>query len=106
MTKKYKANRGGHAPGHLRDIFLEAIDMRIWENSEEWCKNLDENSIFDSSELQNQWESLTPRNRGIWLMGQLWNCIDTMPSESCDTLGLSSGSTYAVGARELRKLMR
>ena len=40
-------------------------------------------------------------NPARWLLGQLWNCTDTIPHLSCGDIGIERGSTYAVGARAL-----
>ena len=75
---RYKPNRGGHAPGHLRDAFAEAVET-------ERAVELD--GIMRSPH---------------WLAGQLWNCTDVMPSALCKDLDLPRGSTYARGARQAR----
>ena len=83
----YKANRGGHAPGYLRDAFLEWLeeyqDVRI---APETCEYDDET---------------VPVND---VLGLLWNCTDIMPSWDCDTLDLRPGSTYARGVRKVKEL--
>ena len=33
-----------------------------------------------------------------WLLGQLWNCRDIMPSTLCADLGMREGSTYAMAS--------
>jgi hypothetical protein len=106
MITRYKASRGGHAPGYLRDAFSEALDLKIWEYPGKWYEKLDEESIFFyESVMQKRWESLSCWERGIWLIGQLWNCTDYMPSALCYTLDVPPGSTYAIGVRNLRKVM-
>ena len=106
MKREYKANRGGHAPGHLRDAFADALDIKTSESPAKWYENLNADTIsFDDPKMQKRWKSLSPRDKGIWLIGQLWNCTDIMPSGLCDTLDLHPGSTYASGVRNLRKVM-
>jgi len=80
---RYKANRGGHAPGFLRDAFQEFIDSNCPDNF----------TFFD-------WELKRSLN---WLLGQLWNCIDIMPSSLCGELDLEMGSSYAIGVRKIKK---
>ena len=41
-----------------------------------------------------------------WLIGQLWACRDTMGDGTCEALGLPSGSSYAKGARQVRRQVR
>jgi hypothetical protein len=108
MNYKFQPNRGGHAPGHLRDAFVYAVESIGWGSLGDWYTHLDEDSIvLYNPEKQTWWESLSPRERGFWLLGQLWNCTDIMPSVLCDTLDIRSGDgTYAQGARKLKTEMR
>lgn len=58
--------RGGHAPGHLRDAlyeWLEAVDLET--------ATLGDTVLVGSED--------TPRTVG-WLLRQLWNCTDAVPS--------------------------
>ncbi len=81
----YTPTRGGHAPGHLREAFIE------W--AEAGC---DPRGIVMDAE-----------DRPVrWIVGQLWNCTDVMPHYVCDTLGLRHGSTYAMAVRFARTLRR
>lgn len=66
-----------HAKGHLRERFCELVDDRAWES-------------VDREEL-------------LAFCGQLWNCTDILPSEYRDALDIPKGSTYAQGARDLRR---
>jgi hypothetical protein len=77
---RYNPARGGHAPGHLRDRFLELIEGRLPDNAAE------REELFD-------------------LCGQLWNCSDTLPSGCAEQLDLRAGS-YASLARQLRADLR
>jgi hypothetical protein len=79
---RYKPNRGGHAPGHLRDAFLEYLD----EGSE------------SDTVVVGEEERVVPLR---WLIGQLWNCTDVLPSEYCSMLELEQGSTYAQAVRKI-----
>jgi hypothetical protein len=98
---KYNPSRGGHAPGHLRDAVLTALNDH-WDHSEEgtWWTHLD--IRFFSSRQQIQWETWTPKERAIWLAGQLWNCRDILPGSVCALAGFPQGSTYAQLVRQLR----
>lgn len=79
---KYKPNRGGHAPGFLRDAFQEWV-----EEGDQEKKTV----IIDDEEK--------PLN---WLLGQLWNCTDILPGCDCMLLDIPSGSTYAQAVRSIR----
>lgn len=98
----YAANRGGHAPGHLRDLFLEQLDGappdRPWEGLQDRAE-----ALFTNEHELARLRALPPLRRWAWLLGQLWGCTDTLPSDSCDTLGLPPGSSYAQAVRRLHK---
>ena len=102
--KPYNAARGGHAPGHLRDAFIECIES---PDPGLWYSALADTGVlsFYSPEMQKKWTAMTVEQRGRWLVGQLWNCSDVMPGSLCDDLDLDRGSTYAVAARNLRRKM-
>lgn len=74
----YNAGRGGHAPGHIRELFC---------------------GLIDSGELDDELTEGRPERTERWLIGQLWNCSDTMPSDLCAEVGLPAGSTYAQAVR-------
>ena len=76
----YKPNRGGHAPGFLRYAFQE------WVSDQE-----NETVIIDDEEKPLQ-----------WLLGQLWNCTDILPSGDCSLLDIPCGSTYAQAVRRVK----
>lgn len=78
---RYSATTGGHAPGHLRDAFLECL--------ENWAEG----------QKMPERERLTFRE----LTGKLWNCTDIMPGSECDLLDIPTGSTFAQAAREIRR---
>lgn len=81
----YKANRGGHAPGHLREAFLDWLEEH-WQD-ERWLQG-------DTVEVS---EKVRPIR---WLIGQLWNCTDALPGDECELLGLDY-ATYAVAVRKV-----
>jgi hypothetical protein len=68
MLEKY-----GHAGGHLREALMDALDHR-----DEWWQHVE---IDFNHERHNRWWSrLSARSRARWLLGQLWNCQDMVPS--------------------------
>ncbi|MEO3811340.1 hypothetical protein ABGB17_20290 [Sphaerisporangium sp. B11E5] len=64
----------GHAPGDLRNPFLEAIE---------------EHGLAAARDM---------RRPGFT---KLWNCTDILPGWACDLLDVPSGSTYAQAVRSL-----
>ena len=55
---------------------------------------------------EHRWLSMSAQERRRWIAGQLWNCRDTMPGDLCVELDLPQGSSYATGARQLRRESR
>ena len=82
MRYRFNASRGGHAPGHIRQMFEVLAEGYDWENDEE-------------EHFYHNGKKPSPQ----WVIGQLWNCTDIMPSELCNELELPPGSKYAQGAR-------
>lgn len=64
----------GHAPGHVRERFVEAIE-------------------------EAGARALTTLKRGDWTT--LSNCTDVLPRNECAMLDLPQGSTYAQAVRSL-----
>jgi hypothetical protein len=94
----YKAARGGHAPGDVRDAFCEAVDAY-----EAWGDGEPEPSV----EVRDQ---QVPINE---VFGLLWNCIDVLPGsvyrQVCDFVTREEepqAQTYAASARLMRGLVR
>ena len=95
---KYDAAYGGHAPGYLRDAFLEAIDAyENWQNGEPQ-------------------PTVDVRDRPVPIAdvcGLVWNCTDILPNSVCSQLdnlfahgeNFRAGGTYAQGARLLKSLI-
>ncbi len=81
---EYRRGRKGHAPGHLRDAFLD------------W---LEDERETDTVEIDGDPRPLR------WLIGQLWHCTDILPSTHCGLLGLPQGSTYAQAVRKVAEEM-
>ena len=102
--RRYRSNRGGHAPGHLREAFVECLERFDLGESENWYDTLSDDQVlsFYRPEVQNHWGKLPAVDRTKWLTGQLWNCTDILPSSVCYQLELKQGSSYAIAARELR----
>ena len=86
---RFTPSRGGHAPGHLRDAFLEMVE------SGDWRKDSGEGMLVGYHDTPVSFRAFT---------GLLWNCTDVLPGGECDELDLPRGSTYAQAARELRRL--
>lgn len=96
---KYSAKCGGHAPDYLRNSLTDAVGAP-WHP---WCSYLD--CSFYSPAKQARWDSMTPLQRGRWLIGQLWNCTDIVPCSTLSAWGLPRGSNYAVLVRELKNYL-
>jgi hypothetical protein len=75
--------RGGHAPGYLRQAFLDWMSFG--------CVLEELVAVGDDD---------TPRDIS-WLIGQLWNCADALPGWACRELDLPAGSSYAQAVRLL-----
>lgn len=63
----------GHAGEHLPGTLLEALD-----HDEEWWHNIEIDFHRDRHNLW--WSRLSYKKRAEWLLGQLWNCTDIVPS--------------------------
>jgi hypothetical protein len=100
MANNYALRRhGGHAPGHVRDTFLNAVSaFEIWDGKQP------EPMIEHEVNYQPVEISLSQA------CGLVWNCTDQLPGgvvaqlEECG-LSLRSGS-YAADARALRRWIR
>jgi len=84
----YRANRGGHAPGHLRDAFLEYLDRGC------------EIDLRHRVKVGYEGKQMSIRS----LIGLLWNCTDILPGHYCSELDLPAGSTYAIAVRKLYRV--
>lgn len=92
----YHANRGGQAPGHLRDASRDVIEGEA----------LDDALVFDDERQQAWWEQLDEAARVRWLTGHLWNCTGGFPAVDCQLPDLPPGSTHARAARRIRQPMQ
>jgi len=88
--------RGGHAPGVLRDAFVRFIETSWAENGGKtiWYPTPDQTTPFGDDERQVPVE---------WLLGQLWNTTDALPSSVCNDLDIPQGSSYAQAVREISR---
>ena len=97
-VSQYNPARGGHAPGDLRDSFLDAVDI-----IEKWGSSALEPTV----ELRDHQVPVTR------VIGLLWNCRDILALGACrqinDMIGgpdsFGAGSTYAQAARKLKRLL-
>ena len=87
-------------PTFIRDMFDESLDLILRKS---WPDCLDEefgvNNIM-STELVARWKAMTPRERGLWMIGKLWNDTSTLSSSNCDVLDVPLGSSYASAVRK------
>jgi hypothetical protein len=86
--------RHGHAPGHFRDAFCDAV-----EAFNQWDGTGAEPMV--DFEVNYQPKRITISEA----CGLVWNCTDIMPSAVVDRLrdlGIKS-NTYAAGARAMRQ---
>ena len=62
---------------------------------------MDEETIrFFDEQFQKHWDRLPSKERARWLVGQLWNCSDSLPGELYREFEVESG-TYAGLVRKL-----
>jgi len=86
MRRRFSPAQGGHAPGHLREALYNWIDA---QNMEGDVARLDDEESFEVAGL----------------LGQLWNCSDTLPSHVRARLGdfgIEAGSV-AVAVRAIKR---
>jgi hypothetical protein len=107
VSRYYRANRGGHAPGHLRDALIECLEQWTSGEVQDWADALmeEETISFFDGQFQKHWNELPARERGRWLAGQLWNCSDTLPGDLRREFEVEHG-TYAGLVRKLWKERR
>ena len=88
----YNPSRGGHAPGDLRDVFLEAFDAYFRGENVRVIEFRDQKM---------------PLSR---ICGMLWNCTDFLPGTEANALRDEIGDekpigTYAQAARAFKGLI-
>ena len=49
---------------------------------------------------------MTNKERGVWLIGKLWNNTSILSSSNCGVLEVPLGSTYASAVRKLKDDLR
>ena len=98
--RRYQPARGGHAPGHLRDAFLEWLQESL--------------DLPGEAPLPQTIEVGGTERPVSWLFGQLWNCTDALPRWEFDRINdwlTSEGmpaidrQTYAAAVRALKPLI-
>ena len=100
--RKFKANQGGHAPGHLREALIDALDA----GGKAWWKKI-ELELYDDAG-QKKWDRLGKVEQARWLLGQLWNCTDILGGnghdivEEYDSRNDAKVTTYGRLARFLK----
>ncbi len=95
----YVASRGGHAPDYLRAAMVLAIEQGSNQKCA-WFQCLE--LRFDDSGKAAWWSRSSTVERVRWLIGQLWNCSDTVPGEICEVVEIPRGSSYANLVRKLK----
>lgn len=70
----------GHAPGPVRDDFLDAVDH--WSETDMKSRKL------------------------LVLCEQLRRSDDVLPGNTCEVLGIIAGSTYGQGAEAILRMVR
>ena len=73
-----------HSTGQLRDAFRDWIESGM---------NADKPIVID--------EEARPLS---WLIENLWNCSDILPSNCCNELDIRRGSTYGQAVRNFRQI--
>lgn len=89
-TSFYNPARGGHAPGDVRDAFVEAIDAFA-----DWPDGAPEPTV----EIREQDVPISA------VCGMLWNCSDTLPSllrSVLEDVGIERCGSYASAARQMK----
>lgn len=88
--KHYAYDRnGGHAKSHVRDAFLEAIELFI-----NWRPGAPEPTV----EFEERQITLTEA------CGLVWNCSDVLPGDYCSLFNERLGS-YAAAARVMKRAL-
>lgn len=96
---RYSPSKGGHAPNHIRDAFLEILDR---------MEDREPGEPVPSVEIGDREMSISD------VCGLLWNCTDVLPGGARDAIEemlYERGEdqrlrvTYAAGARALKRLL-
>jgi len=90
----------GHAPGHIRECLLNALDIQA-----DWWKNLEMDFLRDSD--QRWWDKASPLRHAHWIIEQLWHCADIVPGlerrSVMDWLADQEYFTYSQLVRALKE---
>ena len=99
---KFDSNREDYAPGQLQHALIEALESE-WDGAA-WWELLD--VFFFGAAQQVWWDGANARKRANWVLGELRNCRDIVPTDICKSIGMiPCGCTYATLARALQKEM-
>jgi hypothetical protein len=95
----YRIGKGGHAPGHVRDAFLSAVEAFTgWDGT-------GPEPLVDFE--VNYEPRPIPMSKAC---GLVWNCSDILPGDAWDALlghDINPGrSTYAAAARAMLAKLR
>ncbi len=95
-NSSYVPSRGGHAPGDLRDAFVESLD-----SVEHWRSGMPDLVVEFRGQHVLLWD----------ICGLLWNCTDVLPGWVYRYLEEVCGApcrrtSYACGARMLRQYLQ
>ncbi len=95
VNSRYQPSLGGHAPGDVRDAFLEAVDAFL-----EW------DEVGDEPTIDVRGKDLTISA----VCGLVWNCSDCLPGGTREALYAFAGNdqritSYAIGARLLKDVV-
>jgi hypothetical protein len=103
---RFRADRGGHAPGHISDALTTCIDEWFCLGGN-WYDALGkpETIEFANPTMQRRWDRMKIRDRARWLVGQLWNCTDIIGGSYSSGLDLPGKQTIAAGVRYLATLI-
>jgi hypothetical protein len=97
-----KSSRGGHAQGHLREALIDALEEG-WVEDRPWWELV--SVEFGDRAWQLWWDRTDFRNRAGWLLGQLRNCTEVIPSGTSDLVTIPCGSSFATLVRTFREDM-
>jgi len=81
-------------PTFIRDMFDQSLDFIL---SSAWLDCLDdefgENHIYPGP-LLIRWKRMSKNERGLWIIGKLWNNTSILSSTNCTILEVPLGCTY------------
>lgn len=95
---RHKANRGGHAPGHLRETLEDYLES---DNPLSRPYNKPRQHLLTEKIALSGWEEGKEVSLS-WLLGQLWNCTDVLPADYCEILEIKHGSSFAQAVRFIK----